>query len=64
VLIDTQDTVIAGHGRMLAAQQLGSGEVPTICLAHLKEDQRRSSRLLITVSQRMQVGINDCSVRS
>ncbi|MCC6984472.1 MAG: ParB N-terminal domain-containing protein, partial [Bauldia sp.] len=30
VLIDEADTIIAGHGRLAAAKQLGLGTVPTI----------------------------------
>ena len=42
VLIDPGGNVIAGHGRILAAQQLGWSEVPTICIAHLNETQLRA----------------------
>ncbi len=42
VLVDGQRGVIAGHGRLLAARQLGMTEVPTIELAHLSEAQRRA----------------------
>ena len=42
VLIDAQHRVIAGHGRILACKQLGWTDVPTICLLHLTEDQRRA----------------------
>jgi DNA modification methylase len=45
VMIDAQDGVIAGHGRVLAAQKLGLREVPTICLAHLTETQRRAFQI-------------------
>jgi DNA modification methylase len=45
VLIDAQDGVIAGHGRVLAARKLGLREVPTICLAHLTETQRRAFQI-------------------
>jgi hypothetical protein len=45
VLIDAQDGVIAGYGRMLAAQKLGLREVPTICLAHLTETQRQAFQI-------------------
>ena len=37
ILIDENNVVIAGHGRLLAAKELGIKEVPTICLAHLSE---------------------------
>jgi DNA modification methylase len=42
VLIDAEDNVIAGHGRLLAARRLGWSEVPTIRLDHLSEGQRRA----------------------
>jgi DNA modification methylase len=45
VLIDAQDGVIAGHGRVLAAQKLRLRAVPTICLAHLTETQRRAFQI-------------------
>lgn len=35
VLIDEEDGIIAGHGRVLAAHLLGLDEVPRIALAHL-----------------------------
>src|ERR1700687_3345455 len=42
VLIDAQGQLIAGHGRLLAAQLLGITHVPTIVLEHLTEAQIRS----------------------
>ena len=42
VLIDKNKTIIAGHGRVEAAKQLGIAKVPTICLEHLTEDQVRA----------------------
>lgn len=42
VLIDSDGKVIAGHGRVRAAQHLGWIEVPTICLSHLSEAQMRA----------------------
>jgi hypothetical protein len=42
VLIDANDKVIAGHGRILACQTLGRSEVPTIRLDHLSEAQARA----------------------
>ena len=40
VLIDEEDGIIAGHGRVLAAHLLGLDEVPCIVLAHLTPAQR------------------------
>jgi ParB-like chromosome segregation protein Spo0J len=42
VLIDGQGTIIAGHGRVLAAYRLGLEEVPCIRLGHLTDTQRRA----------------------
>ncbi|MFC7478429.1 site-specific DNA-methyltransferase [Dankookia sp. GCM10030260] len=42
ILIDGERGVIAGHGRLLAARQLGLTEVPTIALSHLTPAQRRA----------------------
>ena len=42
VLVDADGGIIAGHGRVMAAQKLGLDEVPTICLDHLTDAQRRA----------------------
>lgn len=42
ILIDAEGGIIAGHGRALAAHRLKMGQVPTICLGHLSETQRRA----------------------
>lgn len=42
VLIDGENNVIAGHGRIMAAKQLGITEVPAIDLSHLSATQRRA----------------------
>lgn len=42
VLIDNKNGIIAGHGRVLAAQKLGLKEVPCIRLSHLTETQRKA----------------------
>jgi DNA modification methylase len=42
VLLDKNNTVIAGHGRLAAAKQLGILEVPTIGLENLSSDQLRA----------------------
>ena len=42
VLVDGKDGVIAGHGRVLAAQKLGLATVPVIELVHLSEAQKRA----------------------
>jgi len=42
VLLDGENGIIAGHGRVMAAQKLGETEVPTIELSHMDENQRRA----------------------
>lgn len=42
VLLDENDVVIAGHGRLLAATQLGLQSVPTITLSHLTDAQKKA----------------------
>ena len=42
VLIDDDNGIIAGHGRVLAAQKIGSSDVPCIRLSHLSETQKRA----------------------
>jgi len=42
ILVDGANGVIAGHGRLLAARQLGLDTVPVIELAHLTPAQKRA----------------------
>lgn len=42
VIVDGKNGIIAGHGRVLAAQRLGMPEVPTLSAAHLSETQKRA----------------------
>ncbi len=42
ILVDASANVIAGHGRLQAAKQLGLMQVPVIILAHLSEDEKRA----------------------
>jgi DNA modification methylase len=42
ILIDKDNGIIAGHGRIMAARKLGLTEVPTILLDHLNETQRKA----------------------
>ena len=42
ILTDGDKGVIAGHGRLLAAQRLELKEVPTIELSHLTPHQKRA----------------------
>lgn len=45
VLIDDAGEVIAGHGRLAAAELLDIDDIPTITLTGLTEDQKRAYRL-------------------
>ena len=45
VLIDADNSIIAGHGRLMAARKLGLIEIPTICIDHLTEAQIRAYRI-------------------
>lgn len=42
ILVDGNDGIVAGHGRLLAARKLGLAEVPVVVLDHLSELQRRA----------------------
>jgi DNA modification methylase len=42
VLIDESGQIIAGHGRVKAAEQLGLRRIPTIALEHLSEAEKRA----------------------
>ena len=42
VLIDKDNGIIAGHGRVMAAQKLGLKEVPVLQIGHLSETQKRA----------------------
>ena len=45
ILIDEHGEIIAGHGRYIAAKQMGLLTVSTITLSHLNEKQKRAYRL-------------------
>jgi DNA modification methylase len=42
ILVDSGDGIIAGHGRLQAAQELGLSTVPVVVLDHLSDRQRRA----------------------
>jgi len=42
ILIDENKNIIAGHGRLRAANKLAMDEVPTITITGLTEDQRKA----------------------
>jgi DNA modification methylase len=45
ILVDPDGTVIAGHGRLLAAKAMALADVPTITIEGLNEAQKRALRL-------------------
>jgi hypothetical protein len=42
LLVDQDNRIIAGHGRILAYHLLGRTEVPTICISHLTATERKA----------------------
>ena len=42
IIVDGENGIIAGHGRVLAAQKLGLKELPVIEASHLTDTQRRA----------------------
>jgi len=42
IIVDGKNGIIAGHGRVMAAQKLGLADVPVIEAAHLTEAQKRA----------------------
>ena len=42
VIVDGDNGIVAGHGRVMAAKKLGMAEVPVIEASHLTEAQRRA----------------------
>lgn len=42
IIVDGESGIIAGHGRLMAAQKLGLAEVPVVEASHLTEAQKRA----------------------
>jgi len=42
ILVNGENTIIAGHGRLMAARKLGLEEVPVIALEHLSKAQQKA----------------------
>lgn len=42
VLVDAKNSIIAGHGRVMAAKKLGLESVPCLVLSHLSEAQKKA----------------------
>ncbi|MBW0006900.1 MAG: site-specific DNA-methyltransferase [Sphingomonas sp.] len=45
IIVDQENRIVAGHGRVLAAKKLGLGEVPAVRLEHLNDHQLRALML-------------------
>lgn len=46
VIVDKNNCVVAGHGRILGAKKAGLKQVPTVCLEDLTEEQIKAYRLV------------------
>ncbi len=57
VLVDGNDKLLAGHGRVLAARSLGWRELPVIRLEHLSEAQSRAFMIADNKSPKLQSGM-------
>ena len=42
ILVDSNDGIVAGHGRLSAAKELALDEVPVVVLDHLTESQKKA----------------------
>ena len=60
VLIDENNLIIAGHGRVAAAKQLNWAEVPTLRVDHLNETEKRAYIPPITGSRKKRAGTRKC----
>jgi hypothetical protein len=45
IIIDEANIVIAGHGRLQAAQKIGLSRIPAVRVAHLSDSQKRALRV-------------------
>lgn len=59
ILVDEQNTIIAGHGRYLAARKMGLESVPAIRLDHLNKTQKKAFMLADNRLQEMGGGWDD-----
>ena len=57
VLIDDEDRIIAGHGRVEAAKHLGLAAIPSLRLSHLSDAEKRAYILADNRLAEWQVGI-------
>lgn len=45
ILVDQENRILAGHGRVAAAQMLNLEQVPTLCIGHLTAQERKAYAL-------------------
>jgi DNA methylase/ParB-like nuclease domain len=50
VIVDENDTIVGGHGVLLAAKELGYAEVPVVRLTHLGEAEKKVIRIALNRS--------------
>ena len=56
VLIDKNNCVVAGHGRILGAKKAGLKEVPTLCLDDLTEEQIKAYTVEFQIENDLEQG--------
>jgi hypothetical protein len=64
LLIDEQGGIIAGHGRVLAAQNLGLADIPVMVAAGWSEAQKRAyvladNKLALNAGWEQEIGYSD-----
>ena|GEM_PF-6946449 len=64
ILIDEEDRIIAGHGRVEAAKSLGMTRVPVLLLEGMSEPTARPMSLPTTGWRSLQAGTVNCWVGS
>lgn len=57
IIVDEENRIVAGHGRVLAAQRAGIDEVPAVRLEHLNEHQLRA--LMLADNRLSELGSTD-----
>jgi ParB-like chromosome segregation protein Spo0J len=62
IIVDGDNGIIAGHGRVLAAQKLGLAELPVIEAGHLSDTQRRAY-IIADNKLAMNAGLDDEMLR-
>ena len=64
ILVDETDGILAGHGRLMAARQLGLTEVPVVQLGHLTPAQKRAYVITDNQLALRADGMRPCSPRN